>query len=264
MVSLNLCKPIHVHSQKAPHCLKSGRMKDLATAKYSLETSFYIKSLKFQNKFGNYELANIWKTYFNVAWFTGLSPFKIVGADDGQLNLLQFKRKQSQIRRVLCVLLFLLTIVFSNNNLIQNVLYQGFEFTYGKSGFFFLLAISIIQLTLPPLTFWEFWFKQGDIIDIINFLGNPATCMPQVSNRCILKVKLFACGSLLVICVGEIIVDQYVLLHNVGSHELWYSLCLTGGEFLFFGKDTCMGTGGVTTLSGKFVAILGLTTKWMW
>lgn len=236
----------------------------LSTLKRRLETYFDKKPLKTPSNLGNYDLAKIWKTYFNTTCCMGFCPFKIVDNQDGRINLLQFKCKFSGIQRILCGLLLLFVMVFSYNDMIQYFRFRGLEvFTNDKSGFFFLLGVEIIQFAFPILIFRELWLNQRAIIHIMNYLVDPFTCMPRATNRSILKVKMLMLVGFLIVCVGELVVEHFLLFYDEGSVKYWNSMCFMGCQCLFLDMGLCLVT-DEDTIRQKVLASIDLVGNSLW
>lgn len=209
---------------------------------------------------GNYELANIWKIYFNTAWFMGFSPFKIIHDKDEQL----FKRKLSRVQWILCALVSLLIIPFSFNYPIQ-IFEKAFR-TNEKAAFFFLAVMEICLFFLSILTFWEFWLKQRDIMFIINFLLDSNNGIPRVSPKIILKIKILMIVAFLVLCIEQFIVEEYLYYVKQGPDNYWHSLCVLGNPSLSFSTQPCVeaNKAGILTLSGKVLASFAWVAKCLW
>lgn len=211
---------------------------------------------------GNLELANIWKKYFNFIFFLGLSPFRIIQDEKS------YKVKKKSLRSLLSGLVCLIVIIFSYNYIIREILRGRLhnEGTHDKSEFFFHVAIGIIRLSLTTLTIHELWFREQDIVRIINFLVDRSTYIPRVSSKKIQQVKTQLVATFLVLCCGDFLLEQYLIYEKAKQHGYWYSLCLYAEQYKFLNRETCLepGSANVVSLPGKFISCFALLSKCLW
>lgn len=241
---------------------------DITTTMFLKEAKVYVKrspSLPYSS--GNYELVDIWKSYFNASWFAGISPFKVIHADDRAELKHQFKRKSTTFQSVICAVVYFLVILFSLNNNMRNLQEALDKFAHDKSRFLFILAKEIFHLGMPLLSFRELWWCQEKVIHIMNLLVSPSTGIPRVSGKVILRAKIFMVTGFLVQCMGQFIVEQYLLYKSVGSDGYWYSLCELGSPSVLFSKDSCVASEDSSlalSFRGQLVANLALCAKCLW
>lgn len=211
---------------------------------------------------GNGELANIWKFYFNSVFFLSLGPFKIIKTEK------VYYVKQRRIWRLFSGLVCLIIIIFNYNYIIQDTL-QGkilSEVICDKSGFFFHVSVGFVRLALTSVTMHELWFRERNVVNIINFLGDPRSCIPRVSAQVILKVKMLMVASFFTLCVVEFIIEHFRIYKEAGQFGYWYSLCLFADKYHFLDKESCFepGSANVATLPGKFAGGFSLISKCLW
>lgn len=168
-------------------------------------------STKLSNLSGNNKLANIWKVYFNFAWFLGVGPFRIMY----DKKLCKYKAERVRLQYYLCVLLSSITILYTCGYTIESLVNTQGEIFAGsvqdRTGLYFEIVSHTTVFIMSALTFKELWFNQQDILKIINFLNDPDNLISDVPGRVILLVKLGMIFSIITLCGVETLVKGFLL-----------------------------------------------------
>lgn len=192
---------------------------------------------KFQ---GNGELSHIWKVYFDIAWFVGFSPFRII--QEGY-NPLTYTIKRSWLQNIFCNLVtFMVTIASSYQIQCQlirlNLDSHGIQ--KDMSVVYFKATMLIFQFLVILLTLKQFWLNQQDFVDIVNRLCSTHSFLPCISDKIILKVKVVFVVAFLVLSIADACIEQLITYASYVTGDAYWDQMCSLGRSLLFSENICM------------------------
>lgn len=224
---------------------------------------FHIIAIKTFPDISNVGLADVWKTYFDIASLFGFSPFRVVLCKNAVWQD-TYQIKKFLIQKIYTLLVSLLLVRVST-----------LEIQHSISGIFnmgiltyFNTVMQFTFLLMFLLTFKQTWRNQKELLAIINFIGTSRNDLPLLSKGVTTKIKFLFFAHFAFICLGNPFLEEYIFYRRIQGHY-WRWLCTLGNNLFYFESHFAIknftGEESATffSTSGAVIGLLGVLLKYL-